>query len=81
MVRHPTLVTGCPPRGAPDAASGPVGITSLRRALGHEGVAGDGGLITGTWVRGLARPHLECRGLGVDAGLAEADDRVPDVWL
>ena len=56
----------------------PVGIAPLRLALDDEGLAADGELIAGARARDLARPHLEGRGLGVDAGLAEADDRVRD---
>ena len=54
----------------------PVGIAPLRLALDDEGLAADGELIAGARVGDLARPHLEGRGLGMDAGLAEADDRV-----
>ena len=58
----------------------PVGIAPFRLALDDERLAVDGELIARARVRDLARPHLEGRGLGVDAGLAEADDRVRDAW-
>src|SRR5690606_18796152 len=41
-----------------------------------EGVAADRELIARTRVRELARAQLEGRGLGMNAALAEADDRV-----
>jgi hypothetical protein len=54
----------------------PVGIAPLRLALHDEGLAANRELIAGAWARHLARPQLEGRGLGMDAGFAEADDRV-----
>jgi hypothetical protein len=54
----------------------PIRVAPLRLALDEERLAVDGELIAWVWVRNLARPHLERRGLGVDAGVAEADDRV-----
>jgi hypothetical protein len=44
--------------------------------LDDEGLAADGELITGAWARDLADAHFEGRRLGVNAGLAEADDGV-----
>ena len=49
---------------------------AIELALDDEGLAIDDQLIVGARVGDLARPQLEGRGLGVDAGLAEADDRV-----
>jgi hypothetical protein len=45
--------------------------------LDDEGFATNGELIAGTRVRDLARPQLEGRRLGMDARIAEADDRTP----
>jgi hypothetical protein len=54
----------------------PVGIAPLRLALDDKGAARDGELVARTRVGDLARTQLEGCRLGVDAGLAEADDRV-----
>jgi hypothetical protein len=48
-----------------------VGVAPRRLALDDEGVAADRQLIAGMRGRNLARPYLESRGLGVDAGVAE----------
>jgi hypothetical protein len=45
-------------------------------SLDDEGLSAHGELIAGTRARDLARPYLECRGLGIDARLAEADNGV-----
>jgi hypothetical protein len=50
--------------------------TPLRLALDDEGLAADLELIVRARIGDLARPHLEGRGLGMNAGLAEADDRI-----
>jgi hypothetical protein len=54
----------------------PLGIAPFGLALNDERVTTDGELIAGARARDLARAHLERRGLGADAGLAEADDGV-----
>ena len=54
----------------------PVWITPLRLALDDEGLAAHGKVIVWARIADLACPDIEGRGLGVDAGLAEADDRV-----
>jgi hypothetical protein len=46
----------------------------FRLALDDEGLTADDELIIGARTHYLARPHLERCGLGMDAGLAEADD-------
>jgi hypothetical protein len=63
-------------RPGTEAPHEPVGIPSLRLALDGESLAADGELIVRARACDLARLQLEGRGLGVDAGLAEADDRV-----
>jgi hypothetical protein len=50
----------------------PVGIAPLRLTLDDERLTPDRELIAGPRVCDLAPPKLEGRGLGVDAGLAEA---------
>ena len=52
------------------------GIAPLGLALDDEGFAADRELVAGARVRDVAGPHLEGGRLGMDAGLAEADDRV-----
>jgi hypothetical protein len=54
----------------------PIGIAPLGLTLHDEGLGTDGELIARAWTRDLARPYLEGCGLGADAGLAEAADRV-----
>jgi hypothetical protein len=54
----------------------PIGIAPFRLPLDDESLAADHELIAGARVGDLARPDLEGRGLGVDPGLAEAEDRV-----
>ena len=54
----------------------PVGIAPLGLALDDEGLATDGELIVGTRIGDLACPYFEASGLGVNAGIAEVDDRV-----
>jgi hypothetical protein len=54
----------------------PFGIAPFRLTLDDEGLAIDDELIVGPRVGDFARPQLEGRGLGMDAGLAEADDGV-----
>jgi hypothetical protein len=54
----------------------PVRIAPLRLALHEERFAADRELVARARVCNLACAQLEGRGLGVDAGLAEADDRV-----
>jgi hypothetical protein len=53
-----------------------VRIAALRLALHDERLATDGELITRTRACDRARPYLERCCLGVDAGVAEADDCV-----
>jgi DNA-binding CsgD family transcriptional regulator len=48
----------------------------IERALGDPGLSGDAELFVGPRAGDLARAPLEARRLGVDGGLAEADDRV-----
>jgi Transposase zinc-binding domain len=59
-----------------EAPHEPIRIAPLRLALDDEGLATDGELVAGLRACDVARPQLEGRGLGVDAGLPEADDRV-----
>jgi hypothetical protein len=59
-----------------EAPHEPVGVAPLGLALDDEGLAIDDELIAGPRVCDLAPPKLEDGSLGVDAGLAEADDRV-----
>jgi hypothetical protein len=54
----------------------PIGIAPYRLALDDEGIAPDAELIVGAWAGDVARPQLEGRGFGMDARVAEADDRV-----
>jgi hypothetical protein len=54
----------------------PIGIAPLRLALDDEGLTIHSKLVAGTRACNPAHPHLEHRRLGVNAGLAEADDRV-----
>ena len=54
----------------------PIRIAPLRFALDDEGMAIDRELIARAWARNLARSYFEGRGLGMDARLAEPDDRV-----
>src|SRR5918994_6400955 len=54
----------------------PIRIAPLGFGLDDERLAADRDLIAGTRACDLARPHLEGRRLGVDASLAEPDDRV-----
>jgi DNA-binding CsgD family transcriptional regulator len=44
--------------------------------LADQGLSGDAELIVGPRAGDLARAHLEARRLGVDGGLAQADDRI-----
>jgi hypothetical protein len=54
----------------------PVGIAPFRLSLDDESLTVHGKQIARARACDLARPHLEGRGLGVDAGLAEADNRI-----
>jgi hypothetical protein len=54
----------------------PVGIAPFRLTLNDEALTADCELIAGPRSGDLAGAHLEGRGLGMDAGLPEADDGV-----
>jgi hypothetical protein len=69
---HLGLLASC--RSYVERPHQPIRIAPLRLGLDDEGLSADHELIVRARVGDLARPQLEGRGLGVDAGLAEADD-------
>jgi hypothetical protein len=65
--------SSCPPDI--QAPHKPLGIAPLRLALHDEVVGADRELIAGARIPDLARPQLEGRGLGVDAGVAAFEQK------